>query len=374
MATLYFLALLPLFAGAFFWLRSKRIVWWEWLAATGVGLITVAIMHAAIYHSLVADQVTVSGQLVKTTFHPEWTEEYWVTVCETHGSGKDQYTTCHQERRTTWHPEYWDTDTNIRSSHRVDKNFYNQIVKNFGGVKVTEDGHRYGLIDGDPNIYVTYNKTGYIYPVVEHRYWENPVKASRSLFKYGKVPEKFKKQIFEYPENRNWKQSNRLLGRAKQDFTITELDKLNAILGPIKKVNIVIVGFGSDTTQEIAEYQKAAWMGGKENDIVITYGGPEERRWVHVFGWTEKEIVKANLETLFLTNKPGNNLLPKVKDEIIQNYQLKDWSKFNYLSIEPPSWAWIVVLIVMVLVQGGFWYFAHTNEVDKSREESDLCR
>ena len=365
MATLYFLTLLPLVIGAFLWIKNKKIVLWEWLAATGVGLVTVILMHSIIYHSIVADECIVSGQLTKTTFHPAWTELYYVTVCETHGSGKDSYTTCHQEPRTSYHSEYWDVDSNIGDTHDIEQEFYNKIVQNFGRVKQAVDDSRGGLISGDPNVYVTTNKTGFIYPIIGHRYWENPVKASKSLFKYGKPPKSIENKLFPYPKNEHWTRSDRLLGRAKQDFDLLEFDRLNAVLGPMKKVNIIIVGFGPDTDEQIGEYQEVAWQGGKKNDLVITYGGQDNSKWVHVFSWTEADILKSNLESLFLSNKISDNLFPEIKNQVIQYYKLKDWSKFNYLSVETPDWAWVVVLLVMILTQFGFWSYAFHNDIDK---------
>lgn len=365
MATLYFIGLIPLFIGAFFWVRSREIVMWEWLAATGVGLITVVIMHLVIYHSMVADEVTLSGQITKTTYHPEWTEKYYVTVCHTVGSGKNARQSCHQESRIRYHSEYWDTDTNLGFSKNINENFYNQIVNNFGRIKEAQDDSRYGRIAGDPNIYVTYNKTGFVYPVTSHKYWENPIKASKSLFKYSEPTPAIKKQLFKYPENSNWLQSDRLLGLAKQDFNLLEFDRANAYLGPRKKVNLIIIGFGPNATEEVAEYQKALWGGGKENDLIITYGGPKDSKWVHVFGWTEKDIVKINLESLLLSNDINTKILPSIKTEVVSNYQLKDWSKFNYLSIEPPGWAWIVVLFIVCIVQIPCWMAFLNNEYSK---------
>jgi hypothetical protein len=365
MANLYFFTLLPLLVGAILWIKYKEIVLWEWLGGTGVALIVVALMHLIIYHSMVADEVTLSGQIVKATFEPEWTKEYWITVCHTTGSGKHSHTSCHQERRTTHYSDSWDTNTNINNGRDISQGFYNEIVENFGGVKVKTDGNRYGLIDGDPNIYVTYNRTGYIYPVTTHKGWDNPVKASKSLFNYSKPSEAISKQLFKYPANKNWLRSDRLLGSARNDFTLLEVDRINAILGPTKKVNLIIVGFGPNTSEELGEYQKSLWGGGKENDLVITYGGTPTARWAHVFGWTEREIVKSNLETLFLTNKIDDNLLPAIKTEVAQNYKLKDWSKFNYLSIEPPGWAYWLVLLIVIGTQAPYWIFAFGNDSEK---------
>ncbi len=107
----------------------------------------------------------------------------------------------------------------------------------------------------------------------------------------------------------------------------------------------------------IAEYQKAAWVGGKKNDIVICYGPG----WSMVFGWTDSELVKENIKSLFLTEKHNNELFAKVKTEVIQNYKIKDWSKFDYISIEPRTAHFVWFFIIMALTQTGLYIFFYMN-------------
>lgn len=365
MINLYLLTLLPLFIGAFLWIKSRNIVFWEWAGAAVVGLIVVGIMHAIIYSTMLADFQTISGQITKATYHPPWTELYYVTVCTTSGTGKTSVTTCHQEPRTRYHSEYWSASTNIRSEHYISRKFYDEIYYKFGKNKVTERDYRPGLISGDHNIYNIYNKTGYIYPVNEQRYWKNPLKASRSSFSYTKVPKDIK--LFEYPVSNDWRVSKRLLGTAKAAINLYDFDKLNAELGPRKKVNLIIIGFGSNSSADIGHWQEAAWHGGKKNDLVITYGGDNQGKpaWVHVFGWTEKDEVKTELETLLLQENINTFTLTKIKSIINEKYIIKDWSKFNYLSIEPPLWAWVAVIIALILTQLVVWYIFMQNNYDK---------
>ncbi len=95
-----------------------------------------------------------------------------------------------------------------------------------------------------------------------------------------------------------------------------------------------------------------------------------------MFGWTEREIVKRNLETMLLNRaegdpgdaKPPDGLMGRIEAEVIANYQIKDWSKFAYITVEPPSYAYVVLVVVMALAQGGYWYWAFTN---RDRKGSD---
>jgi len=135
--------------------------------------------------------------------------------------------------------------------------------------------------------------------------------------------------VFEYPQNKNWQSSDRLLGRARSDFNLLEWDKVNSRLGPSKKVNVIAVGFEADSDSILGQYQEAKWAGGKKNDLVICYGGqPGKAAWVYVFGWTESEGVKRDLESLFIKAErekedkdvvlPGMTLLPKMEKLVME--------------------------------------------------------
>ncbi len=217
-----------------------------------------------------------------------------------------------------------------------------------------------GLVEGDKNIYRSTEQPNlYRFPINEMHNWTNIIKATKSTYNFMSVPKDIK--VFKYPESSNWFESNRLLGLANKHISIAEFDKLNARIGGVKKVNLIMIGF-DDPDPYIGKFQESKWIGGKKNDLVLCYGYYNNKvKWAYVFGWTEKELVKRNLETLLLTNKINNDLLPKIEQEVIKNYELKDFKKFNYMQIEPPGWAYIALLAVQLLVQGGFWVYAYYN-------------
>jgi hypothetical protein len=229
-------------------------------------------------------------------------------ACGTDRDGNTQYTTeiyYTTEHRT--HRECWTAYTNIGDSHDVSRAFFGDITQNFGGKITTERPHKSGFDSGDPNAYVAYNKTGYIYPVTSKRSWTNRVKAAPSLFSFSKVPDG--SPVFEWPENPDWLHSQRLLGTAAKDFNLLEVDRMNARLGPRKHVNVILVGFGSKDIS-LAELQRAKWVGGKKNDLVICYGDT----WAKVFGWSDSEICKRDIESIMLERSPDR--LAKIEKEI----------------------------------------------------------
>lgn len=366
MTFLYLLLIIYTFVTMFVHFKFHTITWYEWLGVCLIGFITTGIFHAIAIGGMTADNEIWSGQITRSIHYPKWIEEYQVaiyrTVTHTRSDGTT-YTTSefsHYETRHRTHHEHWTAETTITAPKEIDNKFFNEIVQNFGNL-TTETPHKSGFDSGDPNIYVAYNKTGYVYPVTDIRLFKNKIKAAPSVFSFAKVPEGT--PVYEYPYSQNWRVSNRLLGTARTAFDITNFDRFNSRIGPFKKANVIIVGFNS-LDSELGQLQEAKWIGGKKNDLVICYGGTYKANWVYCFGWTEQEIVKRNIETIFLQNPVNDDILILVENEIRKNYIIKDWSKFDYIRVEPPKWAFIILVIILIGSQGGLWVFAHYNEID----------
>lgn len=370
----YAMAFIPVVIGAALWVAKRKIVWWEWAISATLAFSTAGIMHFAAIKGMTADVETWSGHVTKAVFIPEWVEEYEESHTRTVGSGKNQtiqtyYTTEHRTHRKEWNVEiYFGAKTETRE---INESFYEEIKRNWGGsscVKVVR-GYRPGFDSGDRNDYVLTNKTNYVYPACMEVYFENRVQAAPTTFSYPEVPKTV--NVFEYPKILSWEMSQRLLGIAGGPISILEWDRMNAELGPMMKVNVILIGFGA-VDSSIAKFQEAKWIGGKKNDLVLCYGGEHTNpTWSYVFGWTEEEIVKRNLETILLKGPIDESIIPKIKNEIFSNYKIKDWEKFNYISIEPPIWSYFVMIGILIITQGGFFawgiYNCYTKDGDKNK-------
>lgn len=372
----YLLACLPFAIGGAFWLKSKQINWKEWLIASGAAFLTTGIIHAITLLGMTADTETWSGKLNVAVHHPEWVEKYIdeETYEESYTDSKGKRHTRTKTRKVTkyrTHHECW-TATDDFGDHDISPALFQEIAGNFGGI-VTETPHKSGFYSGDRNIYVARNTTGYVYPTTTWRMFENRVKAAPSLFSYAPVPEGT--PIVPYPENGDFMHSDRLTGTARSHFSTREWDLMNSRLGPVKKVNVIAVAFYNQDSM-LGQYQEASWVGGRKNDVVICYNVDANKKvtWAHVFGWTEKDIAKRNLESLFMTNVPSDALIPEIEKVISKDYVIKDWSKFDYISVEPPTWAYIMVIVVMVAVQVGIWLWAFKNQEDKSIGEENILQ
>ncbi len=369
MELMYLLACIPAIVGACFWIKSKEVVWFEWLIGTALAFAVSGIVHGLTVMSMTADVEIWSGQVTgvdhEPYWHATWTEQetYYVTV----GSGNNRRQVARTRTVTktkTHHPE-WNVTTNI-GRFSIDESKYNHLKKLWGKEESRRGRRHHGFDRGDRNDYFLVNKNKWIEPVTANRNWTNRVQAAPSAFSFPKVPEGT--PVHPYPTTNNRFRSDRLLGRANAIKTL-KFDQMMARLGPMKQVNIIIIGFDQQSDSSIAHQQEAHWIGGKKNDLVLCYGGGDSiatAGWSYVFGWSEEELVKRNLETILLNSKIDDSILPLIAEEVMQNYKIKDWSKFDYLSIEPPLQAYIWLIVAMTISQSVLWFFFHRNDITKA--------
>ena len=369
----YLFALIPIAIGGAFWIFKHEVVWWEWLIGCAIALITSGAIHAAAFYGMTTDVETWSGQLTCVVHYPRWVEEYQQMHTRTVGSGKNARTETYFTTEHRTHPEHWTAYADLGTdsdSHDISRAFFDDVRGKFGGEITTTQPPKKGFDSGDRNIYTAHNHTRYVYPVTKLKTWENRVKAAPSVFSFVEVPDTVK--VFKYPENGDWRRSDRLVGTAGTAIPIREWDKMCTRLGPIKKVNVILVGFG-DRDSMVAHYQQAAWVGGRKNDLVLCYGGPANKiAWAYVFGWSESELAKERLKTVLKNSPIGVEIIPKIEKEIVDNYVIKDWSKFDYIAVEPPFWSYFVLLGVMVVTQSIFLLVAMFNNADKNSGKRGL--
>jgi len=393
----WILALLPISIAGVFVFLNRNVSYVEWLITSGVALLMALIFQISASVGMTDDIETWSGYSTSARQFSRWKEyyEYAVYRTEYYTETETYYTTDskgrsqshtrtvtksrqvfdHWEPTSRWHDASWTVYTTL-GDFEIDQNkylYFNDKFKDNHPVagKRTTWEHNSKMIDGDPNDYVADNKTGWIEPVTTTKHFKNKIKAAPSLFSYAKVPTNIVVQP--WPRSQNLFVSDRVMGEARSAITTLKWDQMNAVIGASKKVNLIVVGFG-DAGMNMSEWQEAKWIGGKKNDLVICYGGKpgEVATWVRVFGWTEKNIVKQNLQTLFLNTPVNDGIIPLVQKEVVDNYVIKDWKKFDYITIEPPTWSYWVYFLVMIIVQGGLFFWYNVNEINQNNDGSRL--
>lgn len=382
MVLFYLLSMIPLCVGAGLWLFNKRIVWWEWLIGTACAFILSGIFHYAAVTGMTDDTETWSGEITTAREYSRWKEYYEYAVYRTEtihqtctdSEGKSydcSYTIQvfdHWEPTSRWHEEHHKAQSNIETLYSITKDKFNYFCKVFNdrhpvpGKRQTGE-HNSRMITGDPNDYVSINRTGVIEPVTKKVKFENRIKAAPTVFSFITVPTNV--SVFSWPANPDVWHSERVMGIANDALTIRKWDELNARLGPQKKVNLIIAGFNTlDAT--MGQYQEAKFIGGKKNDLVIVYGDNNKKpSWVKVFGWTENDVVKRNIESHIIEYGVTTNLYSFLDKEVRANYILKDWSKFDYIAIEPDGSYFYWFFGFLIVTQSGLYVFFHKNGVDR---------
>lgn len=384
-------ALLPIAICGVLLIFNKRVSYVEWIITTVVALLMALIFQISASVGMTDDIETWSGYVTQSRQFSRWQEYYEEAVYRTeyYYTTETYYTTDskgrrhshtrrvrhsrrvfdHWESHKRWHEATWAVDTTI-GNFDINEEKFNYMCQVFNdrhpvaGKRRTSE-HNSRMIGGDPNDYVAANKTGWIEPVTTTKHFENRVKAAPTLFSYIKVPTNI--AVYPWPKSQDLFQSDRVMGTAKSTVSTLMWDQMNARLGASKKVNLIIIGFG-DRSMDAAQYQEAAWIGGKKNDLVICYGGgsdTEPAAWVKVFGWTEQNMVKQSLQSLLLEYPVNSAAIPLIEEQVKKHYIIKDWSKFDYITIEPPTWCYWVYFLVMFLTQGGLMVWYNLNEIDQ---------
>lgn len=388
----YIIAFLPIVAATALWFFSKKIVWWESSVLSVIGIVTVVIMHYVAIRGATIDTETWSGQVTDAVYIPEWleyyeyavyrTEYYTETESYTDSDGKSHTRTVthsrevfdHWESSTRFHSKQWYVTDTVNGSFSIDEGRYEDIVHQFGGGKQpvigcrTTSDHNSRMLSGDKFDYHAVNKNGFIYPTTATRTWENKVKAAPSVFRYQKVPENV--DVFNYPTNPDKFISGRIVG--KVGVETFKWDQMNSLLGPQKLVNVIAVGL-EDKPMADTDLIEAKWVGGKKNDIVIVFGGSKnicKPTWCRVFGWSESELCKRNLETIVLKHGMTDKTIPFIQEEIKKNYTIFEWSKFDYLTVEVPLSGYIWLIVAVLITTGGWIWFILLNDLDK---ENNPC-
>jgi len=369
-AAFYFLALIPLVVGGLLWWFDRRYTVWEWALNSAVAFIVAGIMHWSVAAGMTADEEVWSGEITRVEYRPEWRERYKEAIYRTEtyrtGVGKNRRTHTrrvfsHYETRHATHPDRWTAFSNIDLSLSISRAKYDELVRKLGAQVQSRRGDRSTMktgsthVGGDPNDYFVQNTSRYVEPVIKGVAFENRVKASPSVFSYAPLTPEEANRLPDYPGAADSWRSNRVFASPIDTY---KWDQMMGRLGPHKMVNLIIARMPSPAE---ARKLEAKWVGGKKNDLVLTYGDG----WSYVFGWTEQARVKRELETLLITKPVTDAILSDIDRIVRAHYKPVGWHKFDYLDLKPRAkHVWLLV-VIMVLTQAGAICLGLFNGADK---------
>jgi hypothetical protein len=363
----------------------NKVAFWEPLIPIVLTLIVIAIFRYIGISSLTKDTEYWGNYATSVRWYQDWDE--WITQtctrsypCGTDSKGQTTYCTeTYDCSYRQYHPEYWVVVLNDKQEINIAKSYYDKLRSRFGAKDIFVDmGRHYYTDDGDmyqtnyPNTYQAFE-----YFATEHTY-TNKVQASTSIFNFPKVTdkEKAKYKLYDYPKIEN---DNLPAILAPKDIKIYSDEQkrfayINGMLGMSKKIRVWVCLF-EYPTEEAALKQKAYWKGGNMNEFIICIGVDKNKniQWANCFGWNESKTINIETRNYLIDQKKldfvkfGDWLYKEVNDK----WKFVSFDRFEYLSVQPPTWALITTFILSFVFTLGVFVWIVLNGFTSSDYNGD---
>ena len=352
---------------------SHRTKWWEFGLPFLASLLLVGAAKAIAVATMVHDTEIWNDYVVQAQYYERW-NEYIHQTCSFQtcsGSGQNQVCTTHYYdcSYVANHPEHWVAVTAGKQDFSITQEKYQYFVKLFGSTPIFKDlARHYHSIDGDM-YYTNWPRTvDTVEPVNTEHTYENRVQASRSVFNYERISDDTaqaeglfaypKLQVFNYPS---------VLGNCGPDTKQADrlLSVQNALLGAKKELRMWLL-CAPTTDPTFGQRQEAYWVGGNKNEVVVVVGLNEQKEvsWVHPFSWTKEREPLVEIRDSIPRGEPLNpvRLASFMASQLEAKFTRRQFAEFDYLSVEPPTWAYILVFALTLGMNIGLGYFIVVNE------------
>lgn len=370
----------------------KQVVWWEYLLLIAIPIGLTFASKAIIEKS----QVTFTeywGSYVISVYEEEpWNE--WIEktysreyACGTDSKGNTKY--CTEYYDCSYQEDYgpkWYCETNIGETISITQEQYDKWSKSYGNKRSVKTRINHSPRDkayysnGTKFEGTRVGKNSYVYksdfkeryenliPVTSKHSYENRIKASDyTVFNYMKVTqeEKDSLKLYNYPNMSSSFYYPTILGCYDNDIQHL-FRKINGKLGSSKQVRLWILLFESDDSN-IGWMQENYWVGGNKNELVINIGYSKGKiSWCHVFSWSNSQGLKDNIKHYVenketFTKQDWKDFSVFLFKNIEQDWKRLEFTQFDYLTVEPPTWAIIVTYIIVLIVSLVISFFVVNN-------------
>ena len=374
--------------GAFIMLRWYRehLTWWEIIVPMLVAVTFTLIFKFTVEKIQTNDTEYIGALVLEARYYEYWSTYVRKTCSRTTKVGKSTITTYYDCSYCDENPAHWTVVDNIGNEYSISQAYYNELRKRWsskesfvelnrsirnGGWGCGKDGDMFNIKwDGNP---ATSDAT------VTSNWYENRVQAAHSVFDFPEITEEDKKtyHLVDYPEINGYMQST-ILGDTVKWMSPRERRKGEKLIqhscgywGPKKHANIWVVLF-VDKPSLSATMQEAYWEGGNDNEVTICIGLDSKTRqiqWVKPFSWSPNKTLLVNLREDIMISK--NFDFEKVKlviDKNMSTYERKDFKEFNYLTVDPPTWAIVTTFLVTILSTFGLCYWGVVNNYTADKD------
>lgn len=358
------LAFINILFGFVFAYKSKKVTYLEFFILSGSIWIILLGIYGIQWYVHTRDIKFYNDKIIKLRYEEPWVS--WHTCCKAYktrcsGSGKHRHctTSC-----AVWGKCY--TDEGDYSEIYLEKNGIRRVSNKEREILQNKYFKEPYKVKGNRPSYESGSKLDVFWEIKKDKVapftstvaYKNYVAASENIIKGSEsVGEKVKEHPVEtYSGLLDY---NKVIGI---DIDPEKVAILNSSLKTT--ANVIIYGFNGGTLSQ-CENLKAHWVNGKVNDLVfcLIYNN-DTITFTNVFGWTESEIVKKELESLVIGTKVSEftNKLDEIKKIIDTSYIEKDMEKYNYLSVKLTKVDYIVLVVFWLIFCIGGWIYTYENE------------
>lgn len=370
---------------------GKKFVWWEFLLPLVGSFLLIGFIKMSTEASMLHDVQYRGGIVVEARYYEPWTTWKKKRCSRTTytGSGKNRrsHTTYYDCSYCDEHRAYWEAIDDQGHTFSITEEKYNQLKSQWSAtpefIELNRDIRTHGGLwsgcgkDGDAYA-VRWDKSML---TVESSTWEttydNYVQCSKSNFNIQDVDDETAKKygLYPYPIVNNYTQipilgidSLTYLQPQHKRGAVKMFEYFDGYYGPRRKMRVFVLLFFNRPYQ-VALKQKDYWINGNKNEIVICIDVNKttgEINWVYPFSWTENKRIAidlrediANMKNLNFTN------LYHVVEKSTQTFKYRDFSKFDYLSVDASTGEIWLVYILTILATIGTLIYGYRNQYEQ---------
>ena len=399
----FLLALIPVFMtlGFYLW-KPHEFAKWELVFPTAVTVIAIIIAKVTT-QAIHTNFTEYWGEKVYEAYESEPWNEWIDQTCETCTTDSDGNETCveydcsyQDDHGPSWwiQTEYgsrninekqydellaqWGTGTTVERTRRNyspnDRAYYSEGTK-FAGTYVGQTSRvlKTKWSGSEETLRAFTSKHTYV----------NKIKASDlSIFHITVVSEEEVDSLglYRYPKVSDGLEYPTILSRTGIPRNIQqEYQRLNAKFGKSNQLRLWILVY-QNQPELIAEYQRNYWVNGNKNELVVCVGVDNSGNieWTQAFSWAISQdlVVDAKVALRDMEVLNGNTFDKYYEwlDGNLGRFVRREFAEFDYIKVEPPTWAIVMIVIIAIVFSLGTNFYAISNDFDKDGDKSDYRR
>lgn len=364
----------------------QKVVWWEFLILFAVTPLIIIACIASGESSMTTDKEYWGSYVIEARYYEDWNEKVscrhpiYQDVASTDSKGNTTYTSVYVGDEhfydVDYHDEYWRLYDNIGKSYSTSERKFIRLTKRWDNRTFQDLRRSYHTDDGDMYKTLFDKKDPNTETITTIHSYKNKVQASSSVFNFPEV--KDATGLHQYPHTNNLYAPS-IIGTV-HDFKKANriLDIHNAKLGSSHQVRVWFLFF-HNVDMSVALTQENYWKGGNKNEFVVCIGLDREQQvmWCKPFTWCEVDELAATVRNE-VAGQEGKidtvKLAEFTVNEVKNKWQRKEFKDFEYLKVNLPSWCYITVWVMTILVNIGIGVFVVKNDVDEDSRKKGRRR